>query len=78
MCIRDRYAACEFVLNTNKINLSDSKLYMNVERAEQAEKQAGNDYFAIPSATAVSYTHLTDIFFYFICHLRLTFKIGTA
>ena len=46
-----QYAACEFVLNTNKINLSDSKLYMNVERAEQAEKQAGNDYFAIPSAT---------------------------
>ena len=39
-----QYAACEFVLNTNKINLSDSKLYMNVERAEQAEKQAGNDY----------------------------------
>ena len=30
----------------------DDKLYFNIERAEQVSGQAGNDYFAIPSAQA--------------------------
>ncbi len=45
-----QFYACTYTLDASKLVKDGTKVYLNVERAEQSSSQAGNDYFSIYSA----------------------------